>query len=50
LPQAPIGPPAIWNALVLAIPLARPGSRLTRETAQMIKALDFRQRPSHPSA
>ena len=43
LPQAPIGPPAIWNALVLAIPLARPGSRLTRETAQMLRGLDFRK-------
>jgi LysR family nitrogen assimilation transcriptional regulator len=43
LPQAPIGPPAIWNALVLAIPLARPGSRLIRETAQLLRELDFRR-------
>jgi LysR family nitrogen assimilation transcriptional regulator len=43
LPQAPIGPPAIWNALVLAIPLARPGSRVTRETAQMLRELDYRR-------
>jgi LysR family nitrogen assimilation transcriptional regulator len=43
LPQAPIGPPAIWNTLVLAIPLARPGSRLTRETAQMLRGLDLRR-------
>lgn len=42
LPHAPIGPPAIWNALVLATPLARPASRLARETAQMLRELDFR--------
>jgi len=44
LPRAPIGPPAIWNALVLATPLARPGTRLTRETAGLIRRLDFRAR------
>lgn len=43
LPRAPIGPPAIWNKLVLAMPLARPGSRLIRETAQLIRQLDFRK-------
>ncbi len=43
LPRAPIGPPAIWNALVLAVPLARPGTRLTRETGQLLRELDFRQ-------
>lgn len=43
LPQAAIGPPAIRNALVLAEPLARPASRLTRETAQILRSLDFRR-------
>ncbi len=42
LPHAPLGPPAIRNTLVLATPLARPGTRLTRETAQLLRALDFR--------
>jgi len=42
LPHAVIGPPAIWNALVLATPLARPATRLTRETAQLLRELDFR--------
>jgi LysR family nitrogen assimilation transcriptional regulator len=41
LPRAPIGPPAIWNALVLATPLARPGTRLIRETSKFIRQLDF---------
>lgn len=45
LAQAPIGPPAIWNTLVLAIPLARPGTRLTRETGQLLRELDFRKGP-----
>ena len=44
LPHAPIGPPAIWNALVLAVPTARPATRLTRETQQMLRELDFRRR------
>ena len=48
LPHAPIGPPAIWNALVLAIPLARPGTRLTRETARLLRDLDFRKGLSTP--
>ena len=43
LPNAPLGPPAIRNTLVLATPLARPGTRLTRETAQLLRTLDFRQ-------
>lgn len=43
LPRAPIGPPAIWNTLVLATPLARPGTLLTRETAQLLRQIDFRQ-------
>jgi len=44
LPRAPIGLPSIWNALVLAVPLARPATRLTRETAQLLRELDFRGR------
>jgi LysR family nitrogen assimilation transcriptional regulator len=43
LPRAPIGPPAIWNKLVLATPLARPGTLLTRETAQLLRQIDFRK-------
>lgn len=43
LPHAPLGPPAIRNTLVLATPLARPGTRLTRETAQLLRTLDFRK-------
>jgi len=42
LPRAPIGPPAIWNALMLATPMARPATRLTRGTAQLLQELDFR--------
>ncbi|MEJ8851524.1 LysR substrate-binding domain-containing protein [Variovorax rhizosphaerae] len=42
LPCAPIGPPSIWNALVLATPMARPATRLTRGTAQLLQELDFR--------
>jgi LysR family nitrogen assimilation transcriptional regulator len=44
LQRAPIGPPSIWNALVLATPLARPATRLTRGTAQLLRELDFRHR------
>ena len=48
LPRAPIGPPAIWNSLVLGVPLARPGSRLLRETAELLRKLDFREGlPAH---
>ncbi len=43
LPRAPIGPPAIWNKLVLATPLARPGTLLMRETAQLLRQIDFRK-------
>ena len=43
LPHAPLGPPAIRNTLVLATPLARPGTRLIRETAQLLRLLDFRK-------
>ncbi len=49
LAWAPIGPPAIWNALVLATPVARPGSRLLRETQQLLRTLDFRGRAGAPS-
>jgi LysR family nitrogen assimilation transcriptional regulator len=44
LPYTPIGPPAIWNTLVLAVPLARPETRLTRETQQLLRRLDFRKK------
>ena len=43
LPRAPIGPPAIWNELVLAVPRARPATALTRGTAQLLEELDFRE-------
>ncbi len=39
---APIGPPAIRNQLVLAIPRARPATRLVAETAKLLRELDFR--------
>lgn len=38
---ARIGPPAIRNSLVLAMPLAKPATRLTRETAELLRHLDF---------
>ncbi|MET3381734.1 LysR substrate-binding domain-containing protein [Variovorax paradoxus] len=44
LPRAPIGPPSIWNALVLATPTARPATRLVRGTAEVLQELDFRRR------
>lgn len=47
LVHAPIGPPAIWNTLVLAVPLARPATRLTRETQALLRQLDFRRGPNH---
>ncbi|MBO9515037.1 MAG: LysR family transcriptional regulator [Variovorax sp.] len=43
LKRAPVGPPGIWNVLVLATPLARPATRLTRGTAQLLRELDFRR-------
>jgi len=43
LPRTSIGPPAIMNKLVLAVPLARPATRLTRGTAALLAELDFRQ-------
>lgn len=42
LPTTPIGPPTITNTLVLAMLVARPANRLTRETAQLLRELDFR--------
>lgn len=41
LQSAAIGPPAIRNTLLLATPLARPATRLTRETAALLEALDY---------
>ena len=38
---ARIGPPAIRNSLVLATPLARPSTILIRETAALLRRLDF---------
>ncbi|WP_341915346.1 LysR substrate-binding domain-containing protein [Ferrovibrio terrae] len=43
LPRAPIGPPALWNSLVLALPRTVPGSRLVSGTAQLIRELDIHQ-------
>jgi LysR family nitrogen assimilation transcriptional regulator len=43
LPRAELGPPSIRNQLVLAQPIARPATRLLRETAQLLRALDFRR-------
>jgi len=42
---APIGPPAMWNQLILAIPAARPMNRLTTETSKLLRELDFRNNP-----
>jgi len=42
LQHATIGPPRIQNNLVLAISRARPLTRLARETAELLKSLDFR--------
>lgn len=38
----PIGPLAIHNLLVLAVPRARPATRLIAETAKLLRELDFR--------
>jgi LysR family transcriptional regulator, nitrogen assimilation regulatory protein len=40
--HTPIGPPVMWNQLVLALPVARPLNRLTLETIKLLKSLDFR--------
>lgn len=42
LPHAPIGPPAIWNRLVLAAPLARPNTRLIQGAIALLRELDFK--------
>lgn len=39
---APIGPPAMWNQLVLAMPASRPLNRLSQETIKLLRELDFR--------
>lgn len=39
----PIGPPAMRNSLVLALPRARPASRLVTETVKLLRKLDFRK-------
>jgi LysR family nitrogen assimilation transcriptional regulator len=41
LRRAAIGAPGIRNSLVLAVPKARPATRLTRETAKLLLGLDF---------
>ena len=40
--QSPIGPPAMWNQLVLAVPAARPINRLTQQAVKLLRELDFR--------
>jgi LysR family nitrogen assimilation transcriptional regulator len=37
-----IGPPYMWNQLVLAIPAAKPMNKLTSETINLLRNLDFR--------
>jgi LysR family nitrogen assimilation transcriptional regulator len=39
---APIGPPTMWNTLVLAIPTSGPLNRLQQETAKLLRTIDFR--------
>ncbi len=41
LRTAPLGPPAVRNRLVLAVPRSRPQTRLMRETAALAAGLDF---------
>lgn len=43
LQRCAIGPPAIRNTLVLALPKARPATRLTRATSELLAELDLRQ-------
>ncbi len=38
---AQIGPPAMWNSLVLAIPTARPMNRLMQETTNLLRHIKF---------
>jgi LysR family nitrogen assimilation transcriptional regulator len=42
LPRAPIGPPGLWNSLLLAVPKTVPGSRLVNGTVDLIRELDMR--------
>ena len=42
LQRATIASPGIRNSLVLAIPRARPATRLIQETAKLLRELDFR--------
>lgn len=42
LQHSPIGPPAIRNSLVLAVPRSGPSTRLMRETVDLLKGMDFR--------
>ncbi|MEF7613590.1 LysR family transcriptional regulator [Aquincola sp. MAHUQ-54] len=42
LQRAPIVSPVVRNNLVLGMPRARPATRLMRETAELLKSLDFR--------
>lgn len=39
---AVIGPPAMWDTLVLAIPTSGPLNRLQQETAKLLRTIDFR--------
>ena len=39
---AHIGPPTMWNTLVLAIPTSGPMNRLQQETAKLLRTIDFR--------
>jgi LysR family nitrogen assimilation transcriptional regulator len=43
LRRCAIGPPAIRNTLVLALPKARPATRLTRATSELLAELDLRR-------
>jgi LysR family nitrogen assimilation transcriptional regulator len=43
LPRAVIGPPHLWNSLVLAMPRTVPGTRLVSGTVQLIREMDIRQ-------
>lgn len=40
--MAHIGPPTMWNTLVLAIPTSGPMNRLQQETAILLREIDFR--------
>lgn len=48
--RAAIGPPAMWNQLVLAMPAARTLSRLQLVTADLLRGMDFRTPPALPPA